>query len=107
MKASSKMNHLVKSNVVEFTQREVTLQGWLIVVSKLSICESSTVSVVISFTNVRFLCSVVLSSLMAARVDLRNQGLKMVLQVQTKELAEIIKLIHFDTIFDVQYLIAA
>jgi anti-anti-sigma regulatory factor len=107
MKAQSKSVGRKNNAVVELSQREVTLQGWIKAATKLSVCESSQVSLVISFKNVKYLCSAVLSSLMEARVQLRNNGLNLVLQIDTLELAELLDLIHFDSIFEVQYSKAA
>ena len=106
MKAHKNTNHR-ESNMVELSQREVTLQGWLEASSKLAVCESSSVPVTVSFRNVKYLCSSVLSSLMAARVQLRDHGLELVITIDTKELEELLKMVHFDDIFQVQYSKAA
>jgi len=95
------------NEIVELSQREVTLQGWIGAAKKLSVCESSSVPVTVSFGNVKYLCSAVLSSLMAARVQLRDNGLELILNINTKELAELLKMIHFNDIFQVQYSKAA
>ena len=103
MKAHKNTINKKNRNVVELSQREVTLHGWLKAVDKLLVCESSSVPVTVSFSNVKYLCSAVLSSLMAARVQLRDHGLELVLNINTKELAELLEMIHLDDIFQVQY----
>lgn len=95
------------NKVVELSQREVTLQGWMKAAAKLSVCESSQVSVTVSFNNVKYLCSAVLSSLMEARVQLRDHGLDLVLNIDSLELAELLEMVQFDSIFQVQYSKAA
>ena len=106
MKAHKNMIKKI-NRMVELSQREVTLQGWIEAAKKLSVCESSSVPVTVSFSNVKYLCSAVLSSLMAARVQLRDHGLELVLNIDTKELAELLKMIHFDSIFNIQFSKAA
>ena len=99
MRNGRKVEH---DKVVEFSQGDVTLSGWLKSASKLAFDKECTGRFIISFSNVRFLCSQVLSSLVEIRGVCRDFGAELVVLVNTKELEDLLTLVGFDRIMNIE-----
>jgi anti-anti-sigma factor len=89
--------------VISFSQKEVTLSGWLNAGVRLSINTELCDELVVSLRNVRYLGSQVLSSLVEMRGRCRDLGIRFSVLVNTRELAELMRLVGFDKIMQIEY----
>jgi len=92
-----------KGQVIELSQKEVTLVGWVRAAARISVDEFSSSPVIISFHNVKFLCSEVLTSLVEARTKLKDFGSDLVIRINTKELSDLFKLVRFEQMFQIEF----